>query len=151
MHFPLRLVLQPSVLAQASILAAYGAAGLALFLVPELSLPGSWQLLACGALGLFLGHALWRDLRRERAKHEVLVLRADGSLAMGAPAPDGTLSDRSLYRGAVDLGWALWLPLQDETGRRRVLMLWRGNVQPSGWRLLRIWLRHKVKPAVAGG
>ena len=154
MHFPLTIPLQPSKLVIASILAAHAAAGWTLFHVPSLALlqPGVlWSplrgvslLLWCGVFG-----SLLLALRQEHAKlGKALVVHADGMLT--CVCADEVL-DYRVGAGAVDFGWALWLPLvalvdAQEGTRERVrqrLMLVRTNTPSRQWRALRIWLRHK--------
>ena len=157
MHFPLTIPLQPSKLVIASILAAHVAAGWTLLHVPSLALlpPGVlWSplqgvsfLLWCGVCG-----SLLRALRQEHAKGgKALIVHADGMLT--GVCADESFNDR-VGAGAVDFGWALWLPLVDlldgqkgAPGRvRQRVMLVRTNVSPNQWRALRIWLRHKSAP-----
>ena len=152
MHFPLTIPLQPSKLVIASILAAHAAAGWTLFHVPSLALlqPGVlWSplrgvslLLWCGVFG-----SLLLALRQEHAKAgKALVVHADGMLT--CVCADEVL-DYRVGAGAVDFGWALWLPLvalvdgQQGARVRQRVMLARTNTSPDQWRALRIWLRHK--------
>ncbi|WP_068634639.1 protein YgfX [Thauera butanivorans] len=160
MHFPLSVPLGPSRAVMASILAAHAVAGLALFHVPGLMPSGEpWsrlQLLGV-ALGLALPLSLFHALARERAKRGwVLVLGGEGGLSVQCCA-DGdaaAIHDYRLAPGAVDFGWAVWLPLVGpvaESGAsperlQRRLMLLRANMAPVHWRLLRMWLRHKAAP-----
>ncbi len=143
----------------ASILAAHVVAGLALFHVPGLMPSGEpWSRLQLPgvALGLALPLSLFHALAQERAKRGLmLVLGGDGGLSVRYASGDGaTVRDYRLALGAVDFGWAVWLPLVGPSAeasappakRRRRLMLLRTNMAPAHWRLLRIWLRHKAAP-----
>lgn len=153
MHFPLSTQLRPSRGVMASILVAHVAAGSALFYVPSLSV------LSSGALPM-LGVLLWIcvlasflvAIRHERAKQGLnLVFHGDGGLSV---VSGEKAADYWLGAGAVDFGWAVWLPLVEPvvgdaalSGRTRLrLMLLRANLPPSHWRPLRIWLRHKAAP-----
>jgi hypothetical protein len=160
MHFPLTIVMRPSRRVMASILALHIGAGLALFHVPALSVaPGAWMsmpgLATLAAWGTVL-LSLVLALRAERAKGAVvLTLHGNGLLSRGEGVAARSFA---LAGGHVDLGWAVWLPLDEAHGslRRRCawfrprLMLMRANLPASHWRPLRIWIRHMAAPADEG-
>ena len=114
--------------------------------IPELL--GAGPALLLQELGNVFG-SLLLALRQEHAKAgKALVVHADGMLT--CVCADEVL-DYRVGAGAVDFGWALWLPLvvlvdAQEGTRERVrqrLMLVRTNTPSRQWRALRIWLRHK--------
>ncbi|WP_350338126.1 protein YgfX [Thauera linaloolentis] len=146
----------PSRVVMASISAVHAAAGLALFHVPSLSVLQPAPLRTLGLLlWIALLGSLLHALRRERAKRGLaLVLHGDGGLGLGCgnESRGGWAGDYWLGAGAVDFGWAVWLPLLGPAAEgerasrrpRRRLMLLRANMAAAHWRPLRIWLRHKA-------
>ncbi len=153
MHFPLTLALRPAGGVLAPVLVAHVAAGLALFHAGAFPPPasagvaGGW-LAAGGAAGsLLIAWSLAEGFRGEFAKRGmVLVLREDGALAV---EHRGRVEVFRVADGAVDFGWAAWLPLYRDVvppGRvSRRLMLISANLPPGRWRAFRIWLRHKAR------
>jgi hypothetical protein len=161
MRYPLAVGLQPSKRVMASVVIAHGAAALALFFALESRGQVAWAGIAVSArlvvlvvIALLAGSML-HALRREWAKRALhLVLADDGSVYCEHLANDVPFR---LDRGAVDLGWAIWIRLRPEKIHRDrdeaqlalrkpvILMLVPSNVLPQGnWRALRIWLRHKA-------
>lgn len=80
-------------------------------------------------------------VRREEAKGlAALTLGDDGALHV--ESVDGEVRGRALG-SSVDFGWALWLHWEGRERRRGALMLLPDNLGETGWRGLRIWMRHK--------
>ncbi len=167
MEFPLELRLQPSRVMMASVLVAHFAAALALFNVPGL---GVFPLVGDGSLArLLAGTLVWCvwcvslliALRAERSKRGCsLWLEGDGLVEVLADGAEQGVLCRVRPHSAVTLDWAVWFGLvavepasrQSVSGVRTPanMMLLASNVQGQGWRLLRIWLRHRAdRPVVA--
>lgn len=154
MHFPHVVRLRTPKTLLASVTAAHVAVALTLFLVfdagaelqfADQRLPVA-PLLTALLLGVLL--SLLQAVRALRAKRGMeWVLCEDGSLLL---RQHGHEQACRLDGEAVDFGWALWLcvrPVAVKAARRPV---WRWMLVPAeldaqdGWRVLRIWVRHKT-------
>ena len=164
MEFPLELKLQPSRIMMASVLVVHLAAALALFHVPGLGVlspaddASLMQLLAGTLAWVVLCSSFLYALRAERSKRGCsLWLEDDGLVEVLAEGAEQGVLCRVRPHSAVTLDWAVWFRLLAvEPGSRlpvgtfTALMLVASNVQGDGWRLLRIWLRHRAdRPGLA--
>jgi len=104
-----------------------------------LDLPLVLSLALGAAIFLSLGFAL----RRQTAGS--LLLADDGQFELGE---GGRLS---VLASTTDFGWALWLHWICDDGRRGAMMLAPDALPPGGWRVLRIWLRHKAGARIDRG
>lgn len=136
MRYPIRLKLRPSARIRALMCAMHGIAASALLF---LDLPVVLSLALGTAIFLSLGFAL----RRQTAGS--LLLADDGQFELGE---GGRLR---VLASTTDFGWALWLHWLGDDGRRGAMMLAPDALPPGGWRVLRIWLRHKAGARIDRG
>lgn len=149
MRYPLELHLKPSARLQTLIAAIH--------LIAAIAFVGSRpSVAASGAVLALIGLSAAVLVRRDRClagssivleESGLLDLRLRGGSSRGAPLP-----------GCADFGWALWLQWRElaavagPRARSNALMLLPDHVgDPSTWRQLRIWLRHKSTHSVRSG
>ncbi|HRP94922.1 MAG TPA: hypothetical protein PL143_01605 [Rhodocyclaceae bacterium] len=149
MRYPLEIRLKPSARLQALIAAIHLVAAIA-FVGSQPSVPANGAVLAL--LGLSAAVLVRSDRRLAGSsivleESGLLDLRLRGGSTCGAPLP-----------GCTDFGWALWFQWRElaagaaPRARSHALMLLPDHVgDPSTWRQLRIWLRHKSARPVSAG
>lgn len=140
MSFPCEIAIRPSASLMAGLLAGHLVLGAA-FLAS--SLPAYLVSLALAGLAISAVIALgrWREGARTR-----FVLRLDGTLQV--MPPDTEPYEATAARDCRVFGWAVWLAWRgNEEAQRGILLIPRDALSAEAWRVLRIWLGFRSRPA----
>ena len=140
MRYPLELRFTPSFLLIALIAALHLVAAIAIL---QLSMVWPWWPMVWAVLGISLALAVRAEISK---RTRFLALEEAGTLCVRGHG----VELRALPAGCVDLGWAIWLAWRALPGdapppEKGAMMLLRDNLHADHWRLLRIWLRHKLQ------